>query len=161
MDDLERASHTKRLIITGISLGGGLSCISYVDIAHSGIFDTVEVITFGSPRVGNNKWAAWFDTQTPSTRYFITGDPIVALPKCLTLLCTYEQTGTPVGCDRNQEICSEKLSLFPIESRIENQIRNVKDEMQEQMNSSFDEELGDIFDHIEGYKYIKDFELVA
>ena len=58
---LRQLPHTKRLIITGISLGGGLACISYVDIAHSGIFEKVEVVTFGAPRVGNKKWAAWFD----------------------------------------------------------------------------------------------------
>lgn len=31
-------SHTKRLIITGISLGGGLAALSYVDIKETGLF---------------------------------------------------------------------------------------------------------------------------
>lgn len=39
MDDLERSSHTGHLIITGISLGGGLAALSYVDIEKSGIYD--------------------------------------------------------------------------------------------------------------------------
>jgi hypothetical protein len=32
---LRKNVHTKRLIITGISLGGGLACISFVDILAS------------------------------------------------------------------------------------------------------------------------------
>lgn len=60
-DDLEASAHTGKLIITGISLGGGLSCLSYVDIKKEEIFDDIEIITFGAPRVGNKKWAAWFD----------------------------------------------------------------------------------------------------
>ena len=34
-------------------MGGGLAVLSYVDIAKSGLFDNIEVITFGAPRVGN------------------------------------------------------------------------------------------------------------
>ena len=41
LDDLQRASHTGRLIITGISLGGALTCLSYIDIAHAQIFDNI------------------------------------------------------------------------------------------------------------------------
>jgi len=35
---LKETVHTGRLIITGISLGGALTVLSYVDIASSGIF---------------------------------------------------------------------------------------------------------------------------
>jgi triacylglycerol lipase len=59
--DLKASALTKRLIITGISLGGGLAMISYVDIKHMGIFDNIEIITFGSPRVGNKNWAKWLE----------------------------------------------------------------------------------------------------
>jgi hypothetical protein len=38
LKDLRASSHTNRLLITGISLGGGLAAISYVDILHSNIF---------------------------------------------------------------------------------------------------------------------------
>lgn len=41
LDGLKKSVHTGRLIITGISLGGALSCLSYVDIAKSGIFQNV------------------------------------------------------------------------------------------------------------------------
>jgi hypothetical protein len=56
--------HTRRLIITGISLGGGLASISFVDIRATGEFENMDVITFGSPRVGNKKWAEWFNSIT-------------------------------------------------------------------------------------------------
>lgn len=105
---LRNSAHTGRLIITGISLGGALSCLSYVDIQKSGIFQNVEVITFGAPRVGNRDWAAWFDKLTPSTRYYIKADPIAALPRCLTLLCNYKQTGTAVVCNKSTQICQVK-----------------------------------------------------
>ena len=95
---LRKSVHTGRLIITGISLGGGLAGISYVDIQKSGIFQNIEIVTFGAPRVGNKKWAAWFDTLTGSSRYFIKADPIAYLPRCLTFVCNYGQTGTPIVC---------------------------------------------------------------
>ncbi len=107
---LQNSAHTGRLIITGISLGGALTCLSYVDIAKSGIFANTEVITFGAPRVGNRKWANWFDTQTRSTRYFIKADPIAFLPRCLTPVCNYKQTGQGYVCNKNTQICTLKAS---------------------------------------------------
>lgn len=41
LEGLRQSVHTGRLVITGISLGGALSCLSYVDIARSGIFSNV------------------------------------------------------------------------------------------------------------------------
>jgi cephalosporin-C deacetylase-like acetyl esterase len=38
---LRQYAHTKRLIITGISLGGGLACISFVDIQASKEFNDI------------------------------------------------------------------------------------------------------------------------
>jgi hypothetical protein len=81
LQGLKQRAHTNRLIIT--SLGGGLSCLSFVDINQAKIFDSIEIITFGSPRVGNKQWAEWFDKQTKSTRIFIADDPFSALPRCL------------------------------------------------------------------------------
>lgn len=41
LEGLKQNAHTGRLIITGISLGGALSCLSYVDIAKSGVFTNI------------------------------------------------------------------------------------------------------------------------
>ncbi len=93
LDDLQAHSHTGHLIITGISLGGGLADLSFVDIQHHEIFDTVEVITFGAPKVGNKKWANWFNTVTDSVRLYLKNDPIPKLPICFTPICNYRQAG--------------------------------------------------------------------
>ena len=97
ISDLKASVKTTRLIITGISLGGGLACLSYVDIKASGAFDNVEVISFGAPKVGNQKWAAFFDSVVEHSRIYIFDDPVAALPKCL-LVCNYKQTGIPYVC---------------------------------------------------------------
>lgn len=102
--------HTKRLIVTGISLGGGLAALSYVDIRAAKEFENVEVITFGAPRVGNKKWAAWFDSITKSTRIYIREDPINFLPKCLTLLCNYGYIGQPIVCYPERKTCECKAN---------------------------------------------------
>lgn len=96
LTDLAKSAHTRRLVITGISLGGGLAALSYVDIQKAKIFETVELVTFGAPRVGNNAWAKWFDTKILTLRYFLKEDPVPAMPTCLTPLCSYSQTGRGV-----------------------------------------------------------------
>jgi triacylglycerol lipase len=98
LNGLREHVHTRRLIITGISLGGGLAAISYVDIRATNEFKDIEVITFGAPRVGNKKWAKWFDTLTESTRIYIRRDPIAFLPRCISPHCNYRQTGNPIVC---------------------------------------------------------------
>ena len=108
ISDLKRSVKTTRLIITGISLGGGLACLSFVDIKASGAFDNLEVVTFGAPRVGNKKWANWFDATTESTRIYIRRDPIAFLPRCLTPLCNYRQTGQAVVCYPGKKKCVGK-----------------------------------------------------
>jgi len=79
IDDLKKmkvATGLKTLYITGISMGGGLSVISYIDINQQGIFETVKITTFGAPRVGNKYWAAHFDliTGRKARRFYIKGD---------------------------------------------------------------------------------------
>ncbi len=100
LKEIKAQTKLETLYITGISLGGGLSVISYVDINHENLFQNVKVTTYGAPRVGNKHWAANFDlvTQGRTRRYIIKGDPIVILPRCLTLLCTYRQTGIQIVC---------------------------------------------------------------
>lgn len=117
INGLRQHVHTRRLIITGISLGGGLASISFVDIRATKEFENVEVITFGSPRVGNRKWAEWFDTITKSTRIYIREDPIAFLPRCLTLVCNYKQTGSPVICypESKQCICNKSEEVESVE----------------------------------------------
>lgn len=109
-EDLIANSNTKRLIITGISLGGGLAMLSYVDINHWNIFDHIEIITYGAPRVGNSNWAKWMETQVnpDPVHICLKGDPICILPKCFTPICNYRHSGVGYTCDKNTQTCSPK-----------------------------------------------------
>ena len=111
--DLTASSHTKRLIITGISLGGGLAMLSYVDINHANIFDNIELIVYGTPRVGNKNWANWIQTQTnpDPVHICIKGDPICSLPFCLTPICNYKHAGTGYKCNKKTQVCAPSGSV--------------------------------------------------
>ena len=97
---MSKQTKIKSLHITGISLGGGLSVISYIDIAAANIFTKVDVTTYGAPRVGNNDWADHYDNLTAkkTRRFVVSGDTVADMPKCLTLLCTYKQVGIRFTC---------------------------------------------------------------
>lgn len=64
LKEIQAQTGLNRIYITGISLGGGLSVISYIDIKNSGYFKDVEVINYGSPRVANKNYAENFDSLT-------------------------------------------------------------------------------------------------
>jgi hypothetical protein len=97
----------KHLYITGISLGGGLAVISYIDLKNSGIFGQLDVMTYGAPRVGNKAHAQAFDqlTHYTSKRFIVKGDPIVVLPNCYNFICNYKHTGHQYVCDEDEETC--------------------------------------------------------
>jgi hypothetical protein len=108
--EIRKQTGLDTLIITGISMGGGLSVISFIDINHATLFNSVKITTFGAPRVGNKHWAAHFDliTGRRARRFYVKGDPIVVLPRCLTLLCTYRQTGIGIVCYENEAVCIQE-----------------------------------------------------
>lgn len=141
------------IYITGISLGGGLSVISYIDVKNSGIFSKVDVLTFGAPRVANKNYAEYFDkfTGASSRRYIVQGDPIVVLPECLTILCNYKHTGIPVTCVENQQECT--IGVGEPRGMIE------KIQWRRKADPSM-QNLGSLVDHITGYKKIYNFTLI-
>lgn len=158
IDDLEKASHTKHLIITGISLGGALAALSYVDIAHSGIFDEIELITFGAPRTGNTAWANWLNEQVLGERYYIKNDPIASLPFCLTkLICNYKQVGIPYVCDKNLQECQKR----PVEEEdafdAKEAFYALKNEVEEHLLNDDEPDVQGLIDHITGYKNLKEY----
>ena len=113
LKEIRKQTNLKKIYITGISLGGGLSVISYVDVLNSKIFDQVEVINYGAPRVANKYYADYFDglTQRRSKRYIVKGDLIVVLPECLTLLCNYKHVGNQFVCIEDDGICRGGLPV--------------------------------------------------
>lgn len=114
------------------------------------------MVTFGAPRVGNNKWAAEFDRRTDhkTKRYYIKGDPIVALPSCLIpLICTYDQTGIPIECVDDDETCYQKQ----VEMEGKKTLLDVAIESKALYEANKD--VGSIIDHINGYPYIYNYTL--
>jgi hypothetical protein len=157
--DLKASVRTSRLIITGISLGGGLACLSLIDIKASGAFESVEVISFGAPRVGNKKWAAFFNSVVEHTRIYIRRDPIAFLPFCITPLCNYRHTGKAVVCRYRSETCTFKNSRRSLEELPDFDLGSAVEEIQEHSEEIKDGELGGLLDHIFGYKKIRDYTL--
>ncbi len=156
------STHTKRLIITGISLGGGLAQLSYVDINSLKIFDNIEIITFGSPRVGNEKWAKWLETQVEPdpVHICIKGDPICILPVCPgRILCNYKHSGTGYSCNKKTEVCSPtgKVSFEMADMQLDDLVSNVIEAFAEEQDEN---EVGGIIDHITGYKKLKNYSWV-
>jgi hypothetical protein len=117
------------------------------------------VITFGAPRVGNRKWARWFDSITDSTRIYIRRDPIAFLPRCLTLLCNYRQTGNPIVCYPKKQECRCKNKA--VEDELEESFEYILEEIKEHQEELKEGELGGILDHIYGYKKTRDYSLVC
>ena len=111
LKEMKAATKMDNLHITGISLGGGLSILSYKDILDANIFKNIRVTTYGAPRVGNKDWAAWFDklTGAKTKRYVVNGDPVAVMPKCLTLLCNYGNTGVKINCYEEQQLCKQEV----------------------------------------------------
>jgi hypothetical protein len=157
-EDLVASSHTKHLIITGISLGGGLSMISYVDINHLQLFDKIEIITFGAPRVGNANWAKWLETQVEPdpVHVCIKGDPICVMPRCLTPICNYKHSGVGYSCNKNTETCTPtgRQEYEWESSDVQELVKNVIESFAEEQDEN---EVGGIIDHITGYKKLKNY----
>ena len=66
----------KPLFITGHSLGGALATIAAKRLMHHG--GIAACYTFGSPRVGDDDWAA--NIKTPIYRLVNAADPVTMLP---------------------------------------------------------------------------------
>lgn len=118
-------------------------------------------MTFGAPRVGNKEWAQWFDAHAVSRRYFIREDPIAFLPKCLTPLCEYVPTGTPIRCDPDTNVCMRLGKDEAIWESPVGFLRNVwKMAVNYDFNSDDDDQLGSLRDHVLGYKKLYNYTLV-
>jgi hypothetical protein len=78
---VEKEPVTRRIYVTGFSLGGALALLAALDIAEAHADEAVELFTFAAPRVGdanlNNLLAQRVDT---STLVAFRGDPVVHLP---------------------------------------------------------------------------------
>ena len=150
IEGLRKVDHTNTLIITGISLGGGLAQLSFVDIQASKIFKSVRVTTWGAPRVGNSKWADWFNSHTVNRRFYIKSDPIPALPKCLGLVCNYKQTGVAFSCNHKSDNCVCQAKLKDESPSVFEATNTVIELAKQHFND--EQDVDGIIAHIFGYK---------
>jgi len=132
-----------------------LAAISFIDINFHKLFDTIKVVTFGAPRVGNKHWAAHFETLTnfESRRYLIKGDPITVLPECMTIFCNYKHTGIKIVCYKDDDKCVQEKETDDLMGKIFNTYDNLIN-MDEDLKS-----MGSIVDHIYGYPKIHNYTL--
>jgi hypothetical protein len=92
---IERATTFENVIIVGHSLGGGVATIAAFDMALLG--KNVSVATFGSPRVGNAKFAARYNTAVPRTWRFV--DPQDPIPRVPTI--GFKHVAGMMTCNEN------------------------------------------------------------
>lgn len=81
ISEIRKLSPSKRILITGYSLGGGLAVLAAFDIALNTSFKVPFVYTYGSPRVADPVFANWFNRIVPNShRIFNVHDIIPTLP---------------------------------------------------------------------------------
>lgn len=69
-----KASGKKKVVITGHSLGGAVATIAALDIKYNNPESSVDVVSFGSPRVGNKHFVASFNKRLPNNIRVSTGN---------------------------------------------------------------------------------------
>jgi len=67
------------VVVTGHSLGAALATLTALDLLNSGVTG-VKVFNYGSPRVGNTKFADWASTKLSFTRSTHYKDMVVHCP---------------------------------------------------------------------------------
>ena len=81
--DIVKPSNIKHWVVTGHSLGGALANLCAVDLQYNFSPDvSVEVYTFGAPRVGNKAFVDSYNRRVPNTWRFVNGNDVVCgLPR--------------------------------------------------------------------------------
>lgn len=67
----------KNISITGHSLGAALAALCAVDLGYHDASRNIEVVLFGSPRVGNRAFAVSYNKRLPNTMRFENGNDLV------------------------------------------------------------------------------------
>ncbi|HEY9762487.1 MAG TPA: lipase family protein [Trichocoleus sp.] len=78
-DYIKKSQPISTAVITGHSLGGALATLCAVDVQYnfSDKIQTIEVYTFGSPKVGNDGFRESFNRRVPNSYRFVHGMDIV------------------------------------------------------------------------------------
>jgi pimeloyl-ACP methyl ester carboxylesterase len=112
---LQRHGPSSPVLLTGHSLGAALAELAAWELAAAGLHVT-ELISFGTPRVGNSQWASfWAAAAAPpraSFRVVHNEDPVPRLPP---LLLGYRHPPVEVFMRGNSTVvCSERDGEDPL-----------------------------------------------
>ncbi|NJN92739.1 MAG: lipase family protein [Anaerolineales bacterium] len=89
-----KESDYKQIICTGHSLGAALATLCAVDIKYNLPDKQVSAFTFGSPKVGNAEFVAFYNKLVPQTYRIVNSVDIVpSLPPNIPLVVNYEHVG--------------------------------------------------------------------
>ncbi len=82
LSEISKTDRSKKLYISGHSLGGALASLAAADIRKSNIRAVTAIYTFGSPRVGDRRFAQEFNNLFPNNSFRIanTSDVVTELP---------------------------------------------------------------------------------
>ena len=83
--------HSRKIWVTGHSLGGALATLAALRIQRMGI-KRLETLTFGQPRVGNRTMAA--QILSPLYRFAYYADPVCLAPFSVPRAMQYKHAGT-------------------------------------------------------------------
>ncbi|XP_046858556.1 mono- and diacylglycerol lipase-like [Xenia sp. Carnegie-2017] len=97
--------HPKKVLVTGYSLGGAMATLAAVDLVNARY--TVDLITFGSSRVGNEEFAKYVDRIVTGLNLRVTyrGDSNTIFP-----FTGYWHVGQEIHC-----IGRNKCHVYPAE----------------------------------------------
>lgn len=81
--DTVQQSSISQWVITGHSLGGALATLCGIDVQYNfSTKTTVEVYTYGAPKVGNDAFVESYNRRVPNTQRYVFGSDIVTkLPR--------------------------------------------------------------------------------
>eukprot|EP01094_Clydonella_sp_ATCC50884_P021052 TRINITY_DN4530_c0_g1_i1.p1 TRINITY_DN4530_c0_g1~~TRINITY_DN4530_c0_g1_i1.p1 ORF type:complete len:306 (+),score=75.95 TRINITY_DN4530_c0_g1_i1:43-918(+) len=113
---------TYRVLVTGHSLGAALAEICALDLVEHRFASDVTVINFGSPRVGNDGFSAYYSEHVPNTTRVVNNRDIV--PSLPPKVFGFEHVATEVWEHRNKYIvcsgsedpkCSDSVVSYSVE----------------------------------------------
>ena len=102
LEALLRANSKKtKVVFTGHSLGGALATLAFADFcaADPRPYIDIELVTFGSPQVGNESFSSWLTSQSQGKFSILAnrGDPVVHLPPSTGFLSRVLEKTTLLG----------------------------------------------------------------
>lgn len=117
--DLLQTNQSRKLLLTGHSLGGAAATLAGARLLSGGINpDQLEVITFGAPAVGNAAFAHKFSSSLHLTRIVNSGDIVTGALQ--TFVGGYQQFGQQIKWHAPDTVDDAHQLIGYIDSAIKN-----------------------------------------